>query len=73
LPNGRKYSPGTTATDRAAWKVVVEHLPNKTEAQAREIIAKWLQSGLLVSDDYDDPVIRKPRKGLRVNHMKRPS
>jgi hypothetical protein len=73
LPNGRKYSSGTAATDRAAWKVVVEHLPNKTEPQAREIIAKWLKSGLLVSEDYDDPATRKPRKGLRVNHIKRPS
>jgi len=37
------------------------------------IIKTWIKSGLLYLDDYDDPVERKLRKGLRVDHSKRPS
>jgi hypothetical protein len=73
LPSGSRYSQGAAATDRAAWKVVAEEIPSKTEEQAREIINIWVKNELLVSEDYTDPVIRKPRKGLRVDATKRPS
>jgi hypothetical protein len=73
LPDGNRYSDARSATDRAAWKVVVEHTPDKTEAQAREVIKTWVKNGVLVSYSYDNPVTRKPVNGLRVDHTKRPS
>jgi hypothetical protein len=73
LPNGSRYSHGSAATDRAAWKVVVDEIPNKTEEQAREIIKAWVTNGLLMAEDYLDPAARRPRKGLRVIAAKRPS
>lgn len=73
LPDGNLYSDARSATDRAAWKVIVEHAPNKTEAQAREVIKTWVKNGVLVRYSYDNPVTRKPVSGLRVDHAKRPS
>jgi hypothetical protein len=73
LPNGSRYSTAPNATDRAPWRVVADLLPEKTEKQAREIINTWLKTGLLVSEDYHDPVARKSLKGLRVTRAKRPT
>ena len=73
LPNGQRYSNGSTATTRAAWPVVQRYCPDRNEAQCREIITTWIKNGVLLSDDYDDPVERKPRKGLHVCDGKRPS
>jgi hypothetical protein len=73
LPNGSRYSPASKAEHRAAWRVVVEHAPEKTEKQAREIIRTWVKSGTLYTDVYEDPEQRKLRAGLRVNATKRPS
>lgn len=73
LPDGSRYSDHGAAKDRAAWKVVLQHAPDRTEKQARQIIRTWVKTGLLTMKDYDDPVIRKPAKGLTVNHAKRPS
>jgi hypothetical protein len=73
LPNGQRYSNAPSAgSDRAVVPVAQKHLPNKTEGQCRVIIHKWLDSGLLYKEDYDDPIQRKPRSGLRVNDAKRP-
>lgn len=73
LPNGSRYSAAPKADERAAWRVVVKHAPEKTEKQAREVIKTWLKTGLIYSEDYEDPDQRKPRSGLRVNATKRPS
>jgi hypothetical protein len=54
-------------------KSFVEHAPNKTEAQAREVIKTWVKNAVLVRYSYDNPVTRKPVNGLRVDHTKRPS
>jgi hypothetical protein len=72
-PTGQRYSDSNAAKDRAAWRVVQKHYPQKTKAQCRQIIAKWVETELLYPDDYDDPVDRKPRKGLYVDDAKRPS
>jgi hypothetical protein len=72
-PNGQRYSNAPNAGERAVWLVVQKHYPQKAEAQCREIIHAWLATGLLYPKDYDDPVQRKPRKGLSVNATKRPS
>ena len=73
LENGSRYSTSSGAAGRAAWRVVVEHAPDRTEHQAREIIRAWVASGTLYTEEYDDPVARKPFKGLRVNPLKRPA
>jgi hypothetical protein len=73
LPSRRRFSADGGAKDRAAWPVVARHCPTKSEGQAREIIRTWLKTGVLYVADYDDPVDRKPRKGLHVDATKRPS
>ena len=73
LPDGNRYSDARSATDRAAWKVIVQHASDKTEAQAREVIKTWVKNGVLVRYSYDNPVTRKTVSGLRVDPTKRPS
>lgn len=72
-PTGQRYSNAPNAGDRKVWPVVRKHYPEKPEGQCREIIQRWLGTGLLYLDDYDDPVQRKERKGLFVCDAKRPS
>ena len=73
LPNGQRYSDKGPAKERAAWKVVQRHCPDRTEPQCRQIVNTWAQNGLVFTEEYDDPIDRKQRKGLRVCHGKRPS
>jgi hypothetical protein len=73
FPNGSRYSSANKADDRAAWHAVVDHAPDKTEPQAREIIRTWIKNGTLYAQEYDDPGQRKTRSGLFVNATKRPS
>ena len=69
---GRRYTNAPKADDRAAWKVVVAHVPSLSEKQARKIIATWVKNGVLREENYRDPVDRKDRSGLYVNQAKRP-
>jgi hypothetical protein len=72
-PDGRRYSSAPSAKDkRAAWKIVQEYCPEKSEAQCREIIRTWEDNGVLVSKPYNDPGQRKERQGLYVDNAKRP-
>jgi hypothetical protein len=71
-PTGRRYSNAPAAKDRQVWPVVQKHYPNKSEGECRTIIHAWLNTGLLYPEDYDDPVDRKKRKGLKVDDAKRP-
>ena len=73
LPDGNRYSDARNVTDRAAWKVVLQHAPNKTETQAREIIKTWVKNGVLVAEDYENPVTRHQVRGLQLDTTKRPS
>lgn len=73
LPNGQRYSDAPKATDRAAWSVVKRHCPDRTENQCREIVRTWVKNSVLASELYDDPIVRKSQKGLRVCHAKRPA
>jgi AAA domain len=73
LANGQRYSSEGPAKARAAWLVVARYCPTKPEGQCREIIRAWLKSGLLYTLDYEDPVDRKPGKGLYVDAAKKPS
>jgi hypothetical protein len=72
LPDGNRYTDGKAATTRAAWRVVVDEAPHKTEGQAREIIKTWVKNGVLFTDDCVDPVNRKTVRGLKVDPDKRP-
>ena len=72
LENGSRYSSASAAGDRAAWKVVQLHAPDKSEKQAKRIIKEWEGTGLLFSSEYRDPISRKERKGLYVDSTKRP-
>lgn len=72
MPGGILYSNHGKADDRAAWRVVNTHLPEKPEKQAKAIIKTWIEKGVLYSEKYMDPEQRKERVGLRVNHAKRP-
>jgi hypothetical protein len=72
--HGQRYSAAASSgKDRAAWRVVQQYCPTKTEGQCREIIKAWVKSGLLIEDDYDDPVQRRPLKGPSVDDAKRPN
>jgi hypothetical protein len=73
LPDGNRYSDTPSAKTRGAWKVIVDELPEKTEAQAREIIRTWVKNGVLVRYEYDNPKTRKSADGLRVDPSKRPT
>jgi hypothetical protein len=52
---------------------VQKHCQDRTEAQCREIIRIWLKNGVLYEAEYDDPVDRRKRSGLRLDTTKRPS
>jgi hypothetical protein len=71
MPDVRRYSIHNRATARAAWKLVQRHC-SKSEAQCKEIIKQWCDSGVLTETSYDDPVTRKPEIGLRLDPNKRP-
>src|SRR5260370_3022585 len=73
LDNGQRYTQGNKTTARSAWAIVQRHAPDRTEAQCREIIKTWVKNGVLVSEDYDDPIERKPMKGLSVCNAKTPA
>lgn len=73
LPKGQRYSDAPKVAARAAWSVVQKHCPNLTEPQCREVVRTWVKNGVLIPENYYDEVDRKDRKGLRVNHEKRPS
>jgi hypothetical protein len=73
LADGQRYSDASAATKRAAWRVVQKHAPDKSEQKCRAIITIWVKNGTLFTEDYDDPIQRKPRPALRVNPNKRPS
>jgi hypothetical protein len=72
MPNGRRYSNHGSAKDRAAWHVVQQHCPGKSEALCRGIITQWIEAAVLIEDKYFDPVNRKERLGLRVDGNRRP-
>jgi hypothetical protein len=63
----RRYSPGHNSKDRGAWLVVKQFCPGWTDLQCKDLINEWVKkTDYLLKDDYDDPVDRRPRKGLYV-------
>lgn len=72
MADGERYIDLASAKKRAAWPIVVGMAPHKTEEQAKQIIRAWLNSGVLVREDYHSEKDRKDVKGLVVNAAKRP-
>ena len=72
MPDGGRYSDNNAAKQRAAWKVVVEHTPDKSDKQAKAIIKTWVHNGVLVAKPYRDPDRREEVAGLYVEPTKRP-
>jgi hypothetical protein len=73
MADGQRYSGANAAGKRAAWLAVQAAAPNKTEKQCRAVIVTWLKSGTLITEEYEDPIQRRTRSGLRVAIAKRPS
>ena len=74
LPDGNRYSEHQNVTmERAAWRVVTKHAPDKVEADARDIIKTWVKNAVLVHHEYKNPVTSKTVSGLRVDNTKRPT
>jgi hypothetical protein len=72
MPDGRRFSDSAAAKDRAAWKIVTKHMPDKTEDDAKRIIRKWVKNDVLVSEEYHSTVRGERELGLRVNPVNRP-
>lgn len=74
-PTGVRYTASTRggSKDSGRWAgfVLVNQLGMK-EAQAGALIKAWVKSGVLVEQDYQDPVRREPRKGVFAPQNKRP-
>jgi hypothetical protein len=73
METGQRYSNAGAAEERAGWRVVQKHVPQKTEKECREVISLWMKSKVLFNEKYDDPVRRECIPGLQVNHVLRPS
>src|SRR5262245_24926756 len=68
---GQLYSASVSAGDRWAGRLLVEQFAC-SESHAKKLIKTWLQNDVLREVDYADPVVRKPRKGLRAPVQNRP-
>jgi len=71
LADGNLYSDANSATTRAAWKVVQNVIPKKTETQCREMVRTWVKNGVLVKTSYTNPKNRKDENGLKLSPEKR--
>jgi hypothetical protein len=72
LEAGRRYSRHNAAKQRAAWKVVQQHCPDKTDIACQQIIHDWFAAGVLLEKSYTDAKSRSPENGLYVDAGKRP-
>jgi hypothetical protein len=72
-PDGNRYTDAPKAFERAAWRVIVKHYPDKSEAAARKVIKTWTLSGLLIRKSYENPATRKRVNGFWIDPAKRPS
>lgn len=67
LPDGRKYAHGGNAgADRQGWRVVQNVVPELTEKQAKMVLKRWEETGMIETATYKDPVQRKDQKGIVV-------
>jgi hypothetical protein len=66
----RRYSDARAAKDRAAWRIVQQHIPAFNEKLARKLIEDWIKAGLLEKREYRDEVYRRTQDGLFANREK---
>lgn len=72
MADGQRYAHGrgiTTKSERSAVNLVVEKA-DVEEGEAKRILDAWIATGILYTDDYDDPKSRKSRSGLFVDRDK---
>jgi hypothetical protein len=80
LPGGARYT-DYYQKDLTRWAggPVIKHMSKNgskcSDGRAKKVIAKWLQEGVLVKEQYHDPEQRKQKQGLavdrdRLNEMK---
>jgi hypothetical protein len=72
LSDGERYT-DHGGGNRSASNAVKSHAPDKTDPEAKTIIKKWLETGVLERRKYESPAQRRERWGLFVNHVRRPS
>jgi KaiC/GvpD/RAD55 family RecA-like ATPase len=72
-PNGQYYAAVITSASKERWagRVLMRQL-GCAEGAAKALIKTWLQEDVLEVFDYVDPVLRKPRKGVRSVLNNRP-
>jgi len=72
-PTGQYYAARATSTDKHRWagKVLISAL-GCTEQAAKNLLKDWLKNSVLEVFEYDDPIQRKPRKGVKVITKNRP-
>lgn len=64
MGEGRLYSAAASAKERAAWRVVQDVCPDKTEPQCRNVIKTWVKNEALTIGSYIDPTTRKENDGI---------
>jgi hypothetical protein len=66
LQDGRPYSSAshTYKSDRAAWKIVKDMVPDLSEEQCKEVIAKWVDTGMMAMKPDEHPKRRDIVEGL---------
>jgi hypothetical protein len=69
MPDGRLYSEYQTAKERAAWRVVQKHCPEKPEAQCQEMIKQWVEVAKVLTrvQFYSKGAARRKQWGLKLN------
>lgn len=66
LPDGRKYGFGNVGPERQGWRVIQKFAPDLTDKQAKIVLKKWEETGMVESVTYTDPVKRQDQKGIIV-------
>lgn len=70
---GARYTASRSGPNAARWAGhVLTQKFDLTPAMATIVIKTWLSNGVLIETEYDDPEQRKKRRGLVVDHSKRP-
>jgi hypothetical protein len=72
-PNGGFYTASNTSANKERWAgAVLVAVTGMLEANAKTLVKQWLERGTLEVFEYDDPVQRKTRKGVRSVPENRP-
>jgi hypothetical protein len=66
LPDGRKYGLGNVGHERQGWRVIQKFAPELTDKQAKIVLRKWEENGMIDTVTYTDPVKRQDQKGIIV-------